>query len=75
MPGCAATVVVLGCIFLGFLAGWILSAAGWKEQGGAATMAGLCYIYIHSFGGPGCWTHRWLHGLNQTFVVVRAVAN
>jgi hypothetical protein len=43
VAGCAATVVmVLGCIFLG---GWILSVAGWKEQGGAATMAGLYYIY------------------------------
>ena len=46
VAGCAATVVVvLGCIFLGFLGGWVLSLAGWKEQGGAATMAGLYYIY------------------------------
>ena len=38
VAGCAATVVVvLGCIFLGFLGGWVLSLAGWKEQGGAAT--------------------------------------
>jgi hypothetical protein len=41
----AAVVIVLGCIFLGFIAGWLLRLAGWKAQGDAATMAGLYYIY------------------------------
>jgi hypothetical protein len=45
VAGFAATVVVvLGCIFLGFLVGWIFSFLGWRELGRSATMAGLYSI-------------------------------
>ena len=46
----------------------------WKrsEQGGAATMAGLYYIYYIVAVGL-IVGHRWLQGLNQTFVIVRGV--
>ena len=38
--------VVLGWMFLGFHAGWILSSMGWKQLGYSATVAGLSLLYF-----------------------------
>lgn len=47
VAGFAATVViVLGCIFLGLLAGLVLSSLGWKQLGDSAVAAGLSSVYF-----------------------------
>lgn len=46
VAGFAATmVIVLGCIFLGLLAGWVCTSLGWKQLGHSASVAGLASIY------------------------------
>jgi len=47
VAGFAATdVIVLGWMFLGFLAGWVFSSLGWKQLGYSATVAGLSLVYF-----------------------------
>jgi hypothetical protein len=47
VAGFAATVViVLGCIFLGLLSGWIFDSLGWKQLGDSALVAGLSSVYF-----------------------------
>jgi uncharacterized membrane protein len=47
VAGFAATmVIVLGCIFLGLLAGWIFTSLGWAQLGHSAYVAGLSSIYF-----------------------------
>jgi len=38
--------IVLRWMFLGFLAGWVLSSLGWKQLGYSATVAGLSLVYF-----------------------------
>ena len=39
--------IVLGWMFLGFLAGWVFSSLGWEQLGYSATVAGsLVYFTI-----------------------------
>jgi hypothetical protein len=38
--------IVLGWMFLGFLAGWVFSSLGWKQLGYSATVAGLSLVYF-----------------------------
>jgi hypothetical protein len=38
--------IVLGWMFLGFLAGWALSSLGWKQLGYSAIVAGLSLVYL-----------------------------
>ncbi len=42
----ATTVIVLGCIFLGLLAGWVFTSLGWKQLGHSAYVAGLSSVYF-----------------------------
>src|SRR5258708_39227505 len=42
----AAVVIVLGCIFLGLLSGWIFNSLGWKQLGDSALVAGLSSVYF-----------------------------
>jgi hypothetical protein len=47
VAGFAATVViVLGCIFLGLLGGWVFRSLGWKQLGHSADVAGLSSVYF-----------------------------
>ncbi len=47
VAGFAATmVIVLGCIFLGLLAGWVFTSLGWKQLGHSAYVAGLSSFYF-----------------------------
>jgi len=42
----AIVVIVLGCIFLGLVAGWVFGFLGWKQLGDQASIAGLSSIYF-----------------------------
>ena len=42
----AIVVVILGCIFLGLLAGWVFTSLGWKQLGDSASVAGLSSVYF-----------------------------
>jgi hypothetical protein len=41
----AATIIVLGPIFLGLFIGWIFNQVGWEQAGGSAMVGGLGSVY------------------------------